>query len=109
MAETLFRRLGGVERISAIVEESIDRHAVNPVLAPRFAGKDLPRLKELSVQFLCAGMDISDQELIAVTDDIIAALEEQGVPPADVNEIIAILRSLKGEGDSKPAVDTPRR
>lgn len=115
MPETLYQRLGGAERIAAIIEDAIDRHAVNPVLAPRFQGKDLPRLKHLGVQFFCAGsggpqkyegrdlrsvhsgMNISEQELIATMDDIVAALNAQGVAPPEVNEVVAILYSLKGE------------
>jgi hemoglobin len=115
MAETLYQRLGGAERISVIIEDSIDRHAVNPVLAPRFRGKDLPRLKQLGMQFFCAGaggpqkyegrdlraahagMNISEQELVAAIDDIVAALNAHGVGPGEVNEIVATLYSLKGE------------
>jgi hemoglobin len=115
MAETLYGRLGGAERIAAIIDEAIDRHAVNPVLAPRFRGKDLPRLKELGVQFFCAGaggpqkydgrdlrtahagMNISEQEFLATMDDIVAALNAHGVAPPEVNEVVAVLYSLKGE------------
>jgi hemoglobin len=115
MAETLYQRLGGAERIAAVIDDAVDRHAVNPVLAPRFRGKDLPRLKELGMQFFCAGaggpqkyegrdlrtahagMNISEQEFLATMDDIVAALNGQGVAPAEVNEVVAILYSLKGE------------
>lgn len=115
MPETLYQRLGGAERIAVIIEDSIDRHAVNPVLAPRFRGKDLPRLKQLGMQFFCAGaggpqeyegrdlravhagMNISEQELIAVIDDIVAAMNVHGVGSTEVNEVVGILYSLKGE------------
>ncbi len=95
MAETLYQRLGGAERIAAIIEDSIDRHAVNPILAPRLRGKDLPRLKDLGVQFLCA-LNMSEQELAAAIDDIAAALSVQGIAPGEVNEVVGILYSLKG-------------
>lgn len=97
VSATLYQRLGGAERIAAIIEDSLDRHAVNPVLAPRFRGKDLPRLKELGMQFLCAGMNIGEQELAAAIDDVVAALRAQGVGQGEVNEIVAILCSLKGD------------
>lgn len=115
MAETLYQRLGGAERIAAIVEDAIDRHAVNPVLAPRFRGRDLPRLKQLGVQFFCAGvggpqkyegrdmaaahsgMNISEQELIATLDDIVEALNAHGVAPGEVNEVVGIVYSLRGQ------------
>lgn len=114
-AETLYERLGGAARIAAVIDEAVDRHAANPVLAPRFQGKDLPRLKELGTQFFCAGiggpqryegrdlrrahagMNISEQEFLATVDDIVAALQSQGIAAAEVNEVVAILYSLKGE------------
>ncbi len=115
MPQTLYERLGGAERIAAMVEDSIDRHAVNPVLAPRFRGKDLPRLKRVGTQFVCAGtggpqkyegrdmravhggMNISEQEYLATMDDIVAAMNAHSAGQAEVNEIVAILYSLKSE------------
>jgi hemoglobin len=97
MPETLYQRLGGAERIASLIEESIDRHAVNPLLAPRFRGKDLPRLKELGLQFLCAALSVSEPELAAAIGDIVAALNAQGVGPAEVNEVVAVLSSLKAD------------
>lgn len=115
MAETLYQRLGGAERIASIIDNAIDRHAANEVLAPRFKGKDLSKLKRLGVQFFCAGsggpqayegrdlrsahtgMNISEQEFIATIDDIVAALGDHGVAAPEVNEVVAILYSLKGE------------
>lgn len=115
MTETLFERLGGAERIAAVVDDALDRHAVNPLLEPRFRGKDLPRLKVLATQFFCmgtggsaryegrdmrtahAGMNINEQELVATIDDVVAALHGQGTGATEVNEVVAMLYSLKGD------------
>ena len=115
MADTLYQRLGGAERIAAIVDDAIGRHAVNPALAPRFRGKDLPRLKQLGTQFFCAGiggpqtyegrdlrtahagLNINEQEMLATMDDIVAALHGHGVGAAEVGEVVAILYALKDE------------
>ena len=115
MADTLYHRLGGAERIAAIIENAIDRHAVNPVLAPRFRGKDLIKLKQLGTQFFCAGaggpqkyegrdlrtahagMNVSEQEFMATVDDIVAALSDHKVAPAETNEVVAVLFSLRAE------------
>lgn len=115
MTESLYQRLGGAERIAAVVDDALDRHAVNPLLAPRFRGKDLPRLKVLGTQFFCsgsggpqkyegrdmrtthAGMNANEQELIAAIDDFVAALQAQGVGQTEVNEVVAILYSFKGD------------
>lgn len=115
MTQSLYQRLGSVQGISAIVDDAVDRHAVNPLLAPRFSGKDLPRAKQMGTLFFCmgaggpekyegrdmrtvhSGMNISEQELIATIDDFVAAMQGQGVSAAEVNEVVAILYSLKGE------------
>jgi hemoglobin len=115
MAETLYQRLGGAERIATIIENAIDRHAVNPALAPRFRGKDLVKLKQLGTQFFCAGaggpqkytgrdlrtahagLNVSEQEFVATVDDIVAALNDNKVALPEVNEVVAVLFSLKGD------------
>ena len=115
LTESLYERLGGEPRIAAIVDDALDRHAANPLVAPRFRGKDLPTLKRLGTQFFCmgsggpqkyegrdlhtahAGMNISEQEYMVVIDDIVAALQGQGIGPVEVNEVVAILYSLKAQ------------
>ena len=44
-----------------------------------------------------AGMNVSEEELVATMDDVVAALTAHDVGPAEVNEVVAILYSLKGE------------
>jgi hemoglobin len=115
MTASLYQRLGGAERIATLVDELVDRHAANPVVGVRFAGKDLPKLKRLATQFFCmgsggpaayegrdmraahAGMNISEQELVAVIDDVVAAMQNQGFGVPEVNEVVGILYSLKGD------------
>jgi hemoglobin len=111
MDATLYERLGGHERIAAVVDDAVDRHAVNPVLAPRFQGKDLPTLKRLGTQFLCVrsggpqrdegrdlrtaylGTRVSAEELVALTQDIVAGLNAHGMARAEVDEVIRIVLS----------------
>jgi len=113
MAQTLYQRLGGEAQIAAIIEDAIDRFAVDPVLAPRVRGKDLTRLKHLGVHFFCAGwggpqtyegLDLrplqhgmSEPELNAVVEAVVAALDEGAVPAPEVDEIVGILYSLRSE------------
>jgi hemoglobin len=115
MTQSLYQRLGNAEGITAIVEDAVDRHAVNPLLAPRFSGKDLTHAKQMGAMFFCvgaggpehyegkdmrtahAGMNISEQELIATIDDFVAAMQGQGVGDNEVNEVVAILYSLKAD------------
>lgn len=115
MTQSLYQRLGSEEGITAIVEDVLDRHAVNPLLAPRFSGKDLTRSKQMATQFFCmgaggpqkyegrdmrnahAGMNINEQELVAAMDDFVAAMQGRGVGATEINEVVAILYSLKDD------------
>lgn len=114
-ADSLYQRLGGADGIAAIVDDAVDRHAVNPALAPRFAGKDLPQMKRLGAQLAYAGtggpqarptgwlraayagLAMDEREFRATLDDILAALHAQGVAPTEVNEVVAILFALQTE------------
>jgi len=122
MAETLYQQLGGERRIAAIIEDALDRHAVNPALAPTLHGKDLGRLKELGVHFFCAGFGgpqtyegldlrstharLTEQAFAAAIRDIVAALDAHAVAPAAVDEVVDTLLSLRR--DNLPARQSDR-
>lgn len=115
MTASLYERLGGAEAIAAVVDDFVDRHAVNPVIAPRFRGKDLPKLKQIGTQFFCmgaggpqryegkdmraahSGMNISAEEFMAAIDDIVAAMQARGAGANEINEVVGILYSMRGE------------
>lgn len=110
MNRPLYERLGGASRIAEIVEEAIDRHAVNPVLAPRLRGKDLPTLakagtrlacarlggpaqpgEELGLRAACARLGVSELEYRASIADVLAALASHGVATEDAERVVAVL------------------
>jgi hemoglobin len=116
-AETvsLYDRLGRFDGITRIVHDVMDAHLANPVVAPRFqAVKDLDHAKKMAVEFFCAGcggpecytgrdllvahkgMNINEQEYMAVMDDILHALEKNDIDPGARGEVTAILYSMKG-------------
>lgn len=116
MSASLYERLGRFEGISRIVEDTMAAHLANPAIKTRFeAIKDLARARQLAVEFFCAGaggpepytgrdmlaahrgMNISEQEYLAVMDDTVAALGKNGVDDQTRNEVIAILYSLKDQ------------
>jgi len=91
-------------------------HLSNPIVMPRFANiKDLDRAKKMAKEFFCAGaggpetytgkdmltahkgMNISEQEYLAVTDDIVGAMEKHKLSDDTKKDVIAILYSLKGQ------------
>jgi hemoglobin len=115
LTKSLYERLGGAEAIRGIIDDAIDLHLESPVIAPRFRNTDLGKLKRLGHEFFCAGaggpecysgremraahegMNISEQEYLAVMDDIVAAMTRHEVAPAERDEVIAILFALKND------------
>ncbi|MEN8175854.1 MAG: group 1 truncated hemoglobin, partial [Pseudomonadota bacterium] len=98
MAKTLYERLGGIEGITQLVDDAVDAHLSNPVVQTRFENAgDVEHAKRMSVEFFCAGsggpqsyrgkdmltahkgMNISEQEFIAVVDDILGAMDRNKV------------------------------
>lgn len=115
MTTSLYQRLGGANGIARLVDDVIAAHLDNPVVKTRFESiKDLDHAKKMARQFFSAGsggpetytgkdmltahkgMNISEQEYLAVMDDIIGAMEKHGLNQDTKKDVIAILYSLKG-------------
>ena len=113
---SLYDRLGQGVGIRRLVEDIMDGHLANPLIRSRFEGiADLSRAKKLAWEFLCVGaggpetytgramleahrhMNVSEQEFLAATDDILAALDKNGVGEDSRKDVLAILYSLKGD------------
>lgn len=116
MDKTLYERLGGAKGIATIVDDLVARHLVNPALKTRFENiKDLEHAKQMAREFFSAGaggpvtytgkdmrtahkgMNISEQEYLAVTDDIVGAMNKNGIEEDAKKDVIAILYSLKDQ------------
>ncbi len=115
MTTTLYQRLGGADGIARLVDDVMAAHLDNPIVKTRFENiKDMARAKKMAREFFCAGsggpepytgkdmlaahkgMNISEQEYLAVTDDIVGAMNKHKLDEATRNDVIAILYSLKG-------------
>jgi hemoglobin len=113
---TLYERLGRNAGITRIVNDVVDAHLANPLVATRYrAVKDIDRVRNMAIEFFCAGsggpepysgrdmltthkgMNISEQEYMAVMDDILETLQKHGVDTGTQGEVTAILYSLRGE------------
>lgn len=113
---SLYERLGRFEGISRIVHDVMDAHLANPLVRTRFeASKDLDHARKMAVEFFCAGcggpepytgrdllathkgMNVNEQEFLAVVDDIVGALNKNDVDPTTRGEVIAVLYSLKDQ------------
>lgn len=115
MSTTLYQRLGGADGIARLVDDVMAAHLTNPVVKTRFENiKDLDHAKKMARDFFCAGsggpetytgkdmltahkgMNVSEQEYLAVTDDIVGAMNKNGIAEDAKKDVIAILYSLKG-------------
>ena len=113
MSETLFERLGGEEGIKNISSDVVDLHMKNPTIAARFAGTDAPKLKQTVTEFFIQGsggpevytgkdmrtahlhMNISDDEYMAAVDDLMTALDKNGIQQRAKEEVLYIFYSLR--------------
>lgn len=116
MSQALFERLGGADGIGRLVEDVMAAHLQNPVVQTRFQNiKDLEHAKRMAREFFGAGsggpapytgrdmltthrgMNISEQEYLAVMDDIMGALDKHRIDETTKKDVLAILYSLKGQ------------
>lgn len=116
MSASLYERLGGSDGIASIVDDVIDAHLANPVVQKRFEhAPDIHHAKKMAHEFFCAGaggpeqysgkdmlsahagMNISEQEYMAVVDDIMAALRKHKIEETTQKDVLFILYSLKGD------------
>jgi len=113
-AKSLYERIGGREKVKAIVEDIWNNHSKNPIVKDRFAGSDPAYVKKRVFEIFAAatgstdveykgmdmktahkGMNISEMEFNAVVDDVLAACEMHKVAQQERNEVLAILWSVR--------------
>jgi hemoglobin len=114
--ETLYKRLGGYDAISAVVDDFADRLFADPVVGKRFVGmgSDTRALfKQKNKNLVCsvtggpclvisrparvvhAGMGISEGEFQIVVGHLVAVLNKYKVPDREQKELLGIIGSLK--------------
>jgi len=112
---SLYDRLGGKPAITAVVDDFIGNVAADGRIKDRFAGADVPRLKSMLVDQICAasggprtytgrdmasahrGMNISEGEFNALVGDLVTSLDKFKVPEQDKGELLAALGGMKSD------------
>ncbi|WP_295419450.1 truncated hemoglobin [Sulfurovum sp.] len=116
MKKTLYERLGGDAGVRKLANDIADNHLKNPLIKTRFeAIEDLDKVKQIVYEFIGAGtggpqtytgkgmlgahkgMNISEQEFIAVVDDIMLAMDQNDLGKEEKKDMLAIGYSLKDE------------
>lgn len=112
---SLYERLGGEQKLRKIVNDILDKNFNNPQIGHHFRKTDMNKLKQLVFEFFSMGtggphtytgrdmrsshasLGISEKDFSIGNDDVLKALEENGVAKAEIDEVIGILDSMKGD------------
>ena len=111
--QSLYQRLGGKEAITAVVDDFIGNVAGDARINKRFANANIPRLKMLLVEQICAasggpctytgrdmttahtGMNIQSAEFDALVEDLVKSLDKFKVPEREKGELLGALGGMK--------------
>ncbi|MGH7232310.1 MAG: group I truncated hemoglobin [Nitrospiraceae bacterium] len=113
MGASLYERLGKQEAIVAVVDDFVGRVANDTRINGKFANANIPRLKVLLVEQICAasggpctytgrdmktthvGMNITSEQFDALVGDLVATLNKFKVPEREKNELLSVLGPMK--------------
>ncbi|HEV2041499.1 MAG TPA: group 1 truncated hemoglobin [Casimicrobiaceae bacterium] len=111
--KSLYDRLGGQGAIVAVVDDFVGNVAADNRINKFFAKTDIPRLKRLLVEQICAGtggpctytgrdmksahagMGINDAQFNALVEDLVKSLDKFKVPEKEKGELLGILGPMK--------------
>ena len=112
---SLYDRLGGKEAVVAVIDDFVGRAASDSRINGKFARTDVPRLKAMLVEQVCAatggpdaytgramrdthdGMGVTAGEFDALVADLVATLDAFNVPAAEQQELLGILGPLRSD------------
>ena len=115
MAQSLYERLGGQEAIALVVDDFVARCAKDDRINAKFGRTDIVRLKKMLVDQVCkatggpctytgrdmkethTGMGVTAGEFNALVEDLVASLDNFGVPKPDQDELLGQLAPMKGD------------
>ncbi|WP_421548663.1 group I truncated hemoglobin [Pseudomonas sp. QD4] len=113
--DSLYRALGERPGITRIVEGTLLNIARDPRIVERFRKIDIQRLRNKLIEQFCVeaggpctytgdsmaeshkGQNVSRSDFNALVEDLIAAMEAQGVPVPAQNRLLARLAPMRGE------------
>ena len=111
----LYERLGGQPAIVAVVDDFVGNVAADGRINRFFANTNIPRLKRLLVEQICAGtggpctytgrtmqeshhgLGIADADFNALVEDLVKTLNKFNVPQPEQQELLGVLGPMKGQ------------
>jgi hemoglobin len=115
MEASLYERLGGVDAITAVTRAFEERAGKDHRINQKFARTNLDRLTKEFVDQLCAAtggpceytgrdmteahtnMGVTEGEFDAFMEDLVAVLDNFKVGKAEQDELLKVLRPMRGE------------
>jgi hemoglobin len=112
-AKPLFERLGGYDRVHAMVEEVIRLHGENDQIKRTMEGVDRKKLADHLTDFISAGtggdaeytgrnmydshahLELTDADFLAAGGDIMQAMNSMDYGQEEIEEFVCILVSMK--------------
>ncbi len=112
---SLYKRLGGEEAITEVVDELLKRVTEDPRIKQRFEGANTARLGHMLIEQLIAasggpktytggdmktvhrGMEITGAEFDALVGDLADALKACKVPESEQKELLGLLAPMRGD------------
>lgn len=112
-APTLYERLGGQPAIDAVVDDFVANVAADPRINRFFANSNIPRLKRLLSEQICAaaagpctytgrdmktthaGMGVTERHFNALVEDLVKSLDKYKVPQKEQQELLGLLGPMK--------------
>jgi len=112
-SKPLYERLGGQKAVQAVVDDFIGNLAADTRINLRFFNTDIPKLNKLLVEFVCmatggpckytgqgmeeshAGMELVDEEFVALVEDLVKTLDKFKVPKAEKDQLLGALGPLQ--------------
>lgn len=113
MQTSLYDRLGGKSAIVAVVDEFVGRSAGDDRINAKFGRTDVPRLKAMLVDQVCAasggpctyngrdmaathaGMGVTAGEFDALVGNLVSTLDQFNVPKAEQDELLGLLGPMR--------------
>jgi hemoglobin len=110
---SLYSRLGGRGAITAVVNDFVTNVAKDKRINQFFAGADIPRLKRLLVQQICAGsggpckyegrsmreahrgLGVGNADFDALVEDLVKTLKKFNVPAREQKELLGLLGPMR--------------
>lgn len=111
--KSLYERLGGLDAITAVVDDFVGRTTTDARIKHRFFNTDAVHLKKMLVELVCmatggpckytgkdmvtahAGMDLVDEEFNALVEDLVQTLDKFKVPEKEKGELLGALGPMK--------------